>query len=234
MFVVVVVTTGASTVEGALQAGFGFVILQQLLTYVPARLGGNSLVVVFFAFGALTYAAHPEGILEFQKRRWTLRFERMIFHTDPCRRPGRVPGRAAGGMAGGRRAGGGRPWLSRHRSAAPGDRGDQGLRGDPGRQRRHHGGRRRARASAWSGPTAPARPPCSTASAASCAPSGGRSSWTARDLLGLPTYQRARLGVGRTYQRIEVFPDMTVRDHLVVALAGPVAERVGCGGTCAT
>ena len=37
------------------------------------------------------------------------------------------------------------------------------------------------------------------------------------DLLGLPTYQRARLGVGRTYQRIEVFPDMTVREHLVVA-----------------
>jgi len=97
VFVVVVVTTGASTVEGALQAGFGFVILQQLLTYVPARLGGNSLVVVFFAFGALTYAAHPEGILEFQKRRWTLRFERMIFHTDPLA-PGRAPG-MPGGMA---------------------------------------------------------------------------------------------------------------------------------------
>ncbi len=97
VFVVVVVTTGASTVEGALQAGFGFVILQQLLTYVPARLGGNSLVVVFFAFGALTYAAHPEGILEFQKRRWTLRFERMIFHTDPVG-SGRVPG-VPGGMA---------------------------------------------------------------------------------------------------------------------------------------
>ena len=42
VFVVVVVTTGASTVEGAMQAGFGFVILQQLLTYVPARLGGTA------------------------------------------------------------------------------------------------------------------------------------------------------------------------------------------------
>ena len=39
-----------------------------------------------------------------------------------------------------------------------------------------------------------------------------------RDLLGLPTYKRARLGVSRTYQRIEVFPDMTVRQHLVVAV----------------
>ena len=39
-----------------------------------------------------------------------------------------------------------------------------------------------------------------------------------RDILGLPTFQRARLGIGRTYQRIEVFPDMTVWDHLVVAV----------------
>jgi len=99
VFVVVVVTTGANSVEGAVQAGFGFVVLQQLLTYVPARFGGNSLVVVFFAFGALTYAAHPEGILEFQKRRWTLRFEHLIFHTDPST-SGRVPG-ARGGSTGG-------------------------------------------------------------------------------------------------------------------------------------
>lgn len=37
------------------------------------------------------------------------------------------------------------------------------------------------------------------------------------ELLGMPTYKRARLGIGRTYQRVEIFPDMTVRDHLVVA-----------------
>jgi branched-chain amino acid transport system ATP-binding protein len=37
------------------------------------------------------------------------------------------------------------------------------------------------------------------------------------NLIGQPTYKRARLGVSRTYQRIEVFPDMTVADHLVVA-----------------
>ena len=36
-------------------------------------------------------------------------------------------------------------------------------------------------------------------------------------LLGLPTYKRARMGIGRTYQRVEVFTDMTVRDHLLVA-----------------
>ncbi len=90
VIVVLVVTTGARSVEGALQAAFGFVILSKILSLLPARLGGNSLVVVLFAFGALTYAAHPEGILEYQKRRWTLRFERMIFHTDPLA-PGTGP-----------------------------------------------------------------------------------------------------------------------------------------------
>jgi branched-chain amino acid transport system ATP-binding protein len=38
----------------------------------------------------------------------------------------------------------------------------------------------------------------------------------------LPTFQRARLGIGRTYQRVEVFADMTVREHLLVA------ERARC------
>jgi branched-chain amino acid transport system ATP-binding protein len=37
------------------------------------------------------------------------------------------------------------------------------------------------------------------------------------ELLGLPTYRRARLGIGRTYQKVEVFTDMSVRDHLLVA-----------------
>jgi branched-chain amino acid transport system ATP-binding protein len=36
-------------------------------------------------------------------------------------------------------------------------------------------------------------------------------------LNGLPTYKRARLGIGRTYQKVEVFTDMTVREHLMVA-----------------
>ncbi len=37
------------------------------------------------------------------------------------------------------------------------------------------------------------------------------------ELTQVPTYRRARLGIGRTYQRIEVFPDLTVREHLMVA-----------------
>lgn len=38
-----------------------------------------------------------------------------------------------------------------------------------------------------------------------------------QDIDALPNYKRARMGIGRTYQRIEVFPDLTVYQHLLVA-----------------
>ena len=37
------------------------------------------------------------------------------------------------------------------------------------------------------------------------------------DLMRVPTYRRARLGIGRTFQRIELFGGMTVREHFLVA-----------------
>jgi len=80
VLVVLVVTTSVTTVEGAIQAGIGFFVTQQILTTVlPARIGASSLTVVLFAFGALTYASHPEGVLEYQKRKGTVRFERLFF-----------------------------------------------------------------------------------------------------------------------------------------------------------
>ena len=80
VLVVLVVTTSVTTVEGAIQAGIGFFVTEQILTTVlPARIGASSLTVVLFAFGALTYAQHPEGVLEFQKRKGTQRFERLFF-----------------------------------------------------------------------------------------------------------------------------------------------------------
>jgi branched-subunit amino acid ABC-type transport system permease component len=80
VLVVLVVTTGVTTVEGAIQAGVGFFVTEQILTTIlPARIGASSLTVALFAFGALTYAQHPEGVLEYQKRRSTQRFERLFF-----------------------------------------------------------------------------------------------------------------------------------------------------------
>ncbi len=46
---------------------------------------------------------------------------------------------------------------------------------------------------------------------------GGDISFEGSSLTDLPTFKRARLGIGRTYQKVEVFMDMTVRDHLLVA-----------------
>jgi len=95
VFVVVVVTTGVATVEGAIQAGMGFVVVQQLLSYLPSRVGGPSLAVLLFALAAFGYSAHPEGVVEYQKRRATQWLER------------RLPAAARGGptpLSGGRSA----------------------------------------------------------------------------------------------------------------------------------
>jgi len=46
---------------------------------------------------------------------------------------------------------------------------------------------------------------------------GGMVEWDGVDISGRRVHERARLGIGRTFQRIELFPDSTVRDHLVIA-----------------
>jgi branched-chain amino acid transport system ATP-binding protein len=45
----------------------------------------------------------------------------------------------------------------------------------------------------------------------------GEIAFDGQSLMGLPTFKRARLGIGRTYQKVEVFMGMTVREHLMVA-----------------
>ncbi len=45
----------------------------------------------------------------------------------------------------------------------------------------------------------------------------GRVELEGEDITRLPVHERARRGIGRTFQRIELFPDSTVRDHLFVA-----------------
>ncbi len=55
-------------------------------------------------------------------------------------------------------------------------------------------------------------------------PESGNIVFDETPLTGLPTYKRARLGIGRTYQRVEVFTDMSVREHLMVAERARRAE----------
>jgi len=48
-------------------------------------------------------------------------------------------------------------------------------------------------------------------------PEEGTVSFGGRDISKLAVYQRARLGFGRTFQRLELFAGMSVRDHFIVA-----------------
>jgi branched-chain amino acid transport system ATP-binding protein len=46
---------------------------------------------------------------------------------------------------------------------------------------------------------------------------GGRIRLEGRDVVGVPAHKRARLGIARTFQRLEVFGSMSVRDNIRVA-----------------
>jgi branched-chain amino acid transport system ATP-binding protein len=56
-------------------------------------------------------------------------------------------------------------------------------------------------------------------------PEAGTVELDGHDATKLPVYQRSRLGFGRTFQRIELFPGVTVRDHLFI----PERVRRGTG-----
>ena len=62
-------------------------------------------------------------------------------------------------------------------------------------------------------------------------PDGGSIRFDGRDLTRVSTHKRAQLGIGRTFQRIELFAEMTPREHLLVAIRAksgykPNAERL--------
>jgi branched-chain amino acid transport system permease protein len=84
-WVVLVVSIGARTVEGAIQAGVGLKIFPEL---VLNRLlhASPTWQFIFFGLGAITYAKHPEGTLEFGKRRSLNAIQRVL-----DRRAGRTP-----------------------------------------------------------------------------------------------------------------------------------------------
>jgi branched-subunit amino acid ABC-type transport system permease component len=74
-FVVLVVTLSPGTVEGAINAGLGFALVPELLSTFGIN---SSYQFVLFGLGAITYARHPEGVLEFQKRKSMARVERYL------------------------------------------------------------------------------------------------------------------------------------------------------------
>ena len=63
------------------------------------------------------------------------------------------------------------------------------------------------------------------------APTSGRVLLDGRDISSLPMHRRAQLGVGRTFQRLEVFAGMTVEDNLLVAAESVDRLRGHRGGS---
>ncbi len=106
IWVVLVVSLGSRTIDGAIQAAVGLyffqaVILEQVVPWItnhtqpwyhmgqpPSTLG-----IILLTLGAFTYAKHPEGILEYNKRKSLAWVQRQIDkrsakrHADPAPPP---------------------------------------------------------------------------------------------------------------------------------------------------
>ncbi len=76
VWVVLVVTMGARSVQAAIIAGIAFVVFPELFDSLGIS---PQWAIVLFGVGALTYARHPEGILEANTRR----LERRLARSHP-------------------------------------------------------------------------------------------------------------------------------------------------------
>ena len=220
VLLVVVAIVGLGSITGAVVAGVVYTTLQVAVTSLPTRFAG--LVAVLFGLATLSYTRHPEGFLDVLSGRAQL-VHRRAAGPPPAGRPP-VPGAPAAGRRG-PRAG----------DADPGGR--------RGRVRRRATAPRRCWWPGGSPSSSGASSPSTTSTSRSAAgeavgvvgpngagkttlfnclfgleePDEGSVVFNGRRIDRLPVWKRSRMGIGRTFQRMELFEGMTVADHLLVA-----------------
>jgi len=59
-----------------------------------------------------------------------------------------------------------------------------------------------------------------------CQPDGGQISFNGHELTSLPPYRIARLGIGRTFQNIRIFPQISVLENLMLAPQNQKGEGI--------
>jgi branched-subunit amino acid ABC-type transport system permease component len=106
-WIVIVVTLSVRTVEGAIQAAGAFILFDAVILKGtifgwilrdPDRIPGflpidGKWLFVLFGFGAIQYARHPEGILEYQKRK------RVVKRIEKKQRQEKALAAAAAGLS---------------------------------------------------------------------------------------------------------------------------------------
>jgi branched-subunit amino acid ABC-type transport system permease component len=80
VWVVLVVTLGARSIQAAITAGLGFVLFAPLIDLLTPldQSTTQAVAYILFGLGALTYAKHPEGIVEARTRKSLERVTRLI------------------------------------------------------------------------------------------------------------------------------------------------------------
>jgi len=91
-WLVLVVTLGSRTVEGAIQAGIAFVLFPELLEALGAP---GELRFVLFGLAAVSYAKHPEGLVEYGKRMQLEAIQRRLDRRRRAHREDAQPDRPA-------------------------------------------------------------------------------------------------------------------------------------------
>jgi branched-chain amino acid transport system permease protein len=99
-WMVLVVTIGVRTVEGAVQAGLALTLFPELLKTLGIS---TAWQYIFFGLAAIAYARHPEGLLEYGKRLQLDAIQRMLDRRGRARgarpRGAEVPAPAEAGAA---------------------------------------------------------------------------------------------------------------------------------------